>query len=133
MLLRPSRRSLLPFLILGAAFLGACYGYFVQWWDQVLNFPINVGGRPHNSWPAYIVSTFQFTLLITIAACTFAVVACRLPRLYQPIFNADAFGRASVDRFVLCVEASDPGFNPEYLCRIFECHGAENVAEVPAA
>lgn len=133
-ILRPVwRRRLMPFLILGAAFFGG-YAYFVQWWGQVLNYPINVGGRPHNSWPAYIVGTFQFTMLITIAVCTFLLLlACRLPRLYQPIFNADAFGRASVDRFVLCVEASDPGFNPEYLYRIFESHGAEHVAEVPAA
>jgi Protein of unknown function (DUF3341) len=112
---------------------GACWGYFIQWWDEALNYPINVGGRPHNSWPAFIVGTFQFTMLVTIAACTFLLlILCRLPRLYHPIFNADAFGRASVDRFVLCVEASDHGFDPEYLRRIFESHGAEHVAKVPA-
>jgi Alternative complex III, ActD subunit len=127
------RWRLLPLVIFGAAVLAACWGYFIQWWDEALNYPINVGGRPLNSWPAFIVGTVQFTLLVTIAACTFVLLlGCRLPRLYHPIFNADAFGRASVDRFVLCVEARDQGFDPEYLRRIFERHGAEHVAEVPA-
>lgn len=133
-LLRPSRQVMLPLVMFLAAVLGACWGYFIQWWDEALNFPINVGGRPHNSWPAFIVGTFEFMLLVTIAAGLFAMlVSCRLPRLYHPIFNADAFGRASVDRFVLCVEASDPAYEPGYLRRIFESHGAENVSEVPAA
>ena len=71
-------------------------------------------------------------LLVTIAAGLFALLgSCRLPRLYHPIFNAEAFGRASVDRFVLCVEARDPSFEPRHLRRIFERFGAEHVAEVP--
>jgi hypothetical protein len=127
------RRLVVPLLIFAAAVLGGCWGYFIQWWDEALNYPINVGGRPPNSWPAFIVGSFQFMLLVTIAACTLLLLASsRLPRLYHPIFNADAFGRASVDRFVLCVEASDPAFEPEYLRDIFTRHGVEQVTEVPA-
>jgi len=132
-LLRPQRRMMLPLVMFAAAVAGAAWGYFIQTWDEVLNYPINVGGRPHNSWPAFIVGTFEFMLLVTIAAGLFGFLAsCRLPRLYHPIFNADAFGRASVDRFVLCVEARDPSFEVEHLRRIFERFGAERVAEVPA-
>jgi hypothetical protein len=131
-LLRPERRFVLPLVMFAAAVIGGAWGYFIQAWDEVLNYPINVGGRPHNSWPAFIVGAFEFMLLVTIAAGLFALlVSCRLPRLYHPIFNADAFGRASVDRFVLCVEARDPSFEPEHLRRIFERFGAERVAEVP--
>jgi hypothetical protein len=132
-LLRPGRELMLPLVMFAGAVLGACWGYFIQYWDEALNYPINVGGRPHNSWPAFIVGTFEFMLLVTIAAGLFAMLAsCRLPRLYHPIFNADAFGRASVDRFVLCVEARDPSFETEHLRRILERFGAERVAEVPA-
>jgi hypothetical protein len=133
-ILRPGRRLLLlPLAMFAAAVIGAGWGYFVQVWDEVLNFPINVGGRPHNSWPAFIVGTFEFMLLVSIATGLFALLAsCRLPRLYHPIFNADAFGRASVDRFVLCVEARDPSFETEHLRRIFVRFGAERVAEVPS-
>jgi hypothetical protein len=123
---------MLPLIMFAAAAIGGAWGYFIQVWDEALNYPINVGGRPHNSWPAFIVGTFEFMLLVTIAAGLFALLAsCRLPRLYHPIFNAEAFGRASVDRFVLCVEARDPSFEPGHLRRIFERFGAEHVAEVP--
>ena len=132
-ILRPDRRRpVLPLVMLAAAATGGAWGYFIQLWDEVLDFPINVGGRPHNSWPAFIVGTFEFMLLVAIAAGLFAMLAsCRLPRLYHPIFNADAFGRASVDRFVLCVEARDPSYGTEHLRHIFERFGAERVAEVP--
>jgi Protein of unknown function (DUF3341) len=127
------RRTLLPVLIFAGGIVGAVWGYFIQYWDEALNYPINVGGRPHNSWPAFIVSTFEFAVLFAIAAAFFGLLAaCRLPRLYDPIFAADEFERASRDRFVLCVAARDPSFEPRWIRRILERHGAERIAEVPA-
>jgi ActD protein len=132
-LLRPGRRMWLPLVIFVGAVLGAMWGYFVLVWDEVLNYPINVGGRPYHSWPAFVVGAFEFTLLCAITAGFFALLAaCRLPRLYHPIFSAVEFERASVDRFVLCVEAHDPSFEPHRIRRVLERHGAQNVAEVPA-
>ncbi|MFZ3238115.1 MAG: DUF3341 domain-containing protein [Stellaceae bacterium] len=131
-LLRPGRQMMLPLAMFAGALFGAAWGYFIQYWDEALNYPINVGGRPHNSWPAFIVGTFEFMLLCAIAAGLFALLAsCRLPRLYHPLFNVVEFDRASVDRFVLCVEARDPSFETAHLRRIFERFGAERVAEVP--
>jgi ActD protein len=134
-LLRPARRQLaLPLIMFAGAVLGGAWGYFIQYWDEALDYPINVGGRPHNSWPAFIVGTVEFMLLVAVAAGLFALLAsCRLPRLYHPLFNAVEFDRASIDRFVLCVEARDPSFEVDHLRRIFERFGAEQVAEVPAA
>jgi hypothetical protein len=132
-LLRPGRRTWMPAAIGLGALFGACWGYFIQYWDEALNYPINVGGRPHNSWPAFMVGTFEFTVLCAIAAGFFALlVSCGLPLLYHPIFAAPEFDRASRDRFVLCVGGGDPSFEPEHIRRIFERHGAEEVAEVPA-
>lgn len=131
--LRPGRRSFLPLIIFVGAVLGAMWGYFVLVWDEVLNYPLNVGGRPYHSWPAFVVGAFEFMLLCAMAAGFFSLLAaCRLPRLYHPIFAADEFERASVDRFVLCVEARDPGFEPHRIRRIFQRHGAERISEVPA-
>jgi hypothetical protein len=132
-LIQPERKAGLPLLMFAAAVIGAAWGYFIQYWDEAIDYPLNVGGRPHNSWPAFIVSTFEFMLLVTIAAGLFALLAsCRLPRLYHPIFNAAGFERASRDRFVLCVEARDPSFEPRMIRRVFERFGAEQVREVPA-
>jgi hypothetical protein len=132
-LIQPGRKVGLPLLMFAAAVIGAAWGYFIQYWDEVIDYPLNVGGRPHNSWPAFVVSSFEFMLLITITAGLFLLLAsCRLPRLYHPIFNAAGFERASLDRFVLCVEARDPSFEPKMIRRVLERFGAERVREVPA-
>ena len=129
--LHPGHRIGLPLVIALGALFGVVWGYFIQYWDEAFNYPLNVGGRPHNSWPAFTVGGFEFTVLCAIAAGFFGFLAfCRLPRLYDPVFAAPEFERASVDRFLLCVEASDPSFEPQHLRRIFERHGAERVAEV---
>ena len=131
--LHPRRRIGLPLVIALGALFGVVWGYFVQYWDEVFNYPLNVGGRPHNSWPAFTVGGFEFTVLCAIAAGFFGFLAfCRLPRLYHPVLTAPEFERASVDRFLLCVEARDPSFEPQRIQRVFERSGAERVVEVAA-
>jgi len=130
---RPGRKWFLPILMFVTAIIGAGWGYFIQYWDEALNYPLNVGGRPHNSWPAFTVGTFEFMLLVTVTAGLVGLLlASGLPRLYHPIFKAASFERASCDRFILCVEARDPSFEPGVLRRVFERFGAERIEEVPA-
>jgi hypothetical protein len=116
-----------------AAVFGAGYGYWVQYWGEAVDYPINVGGRPYHSWPAFIVSAFEFMLLVSVAAGLVAMLAAsRLPRLYHPTFAAKTFERASRDRFVICVKATDPFFDPASLRETFGMLGAEDIEEVPA-
>jgi hypothetical protein len=130
-LLHSRRRIALPLLIFAAAVLGVGWGYFAQYWGEALDYPINVGGRPYASWPAFTVVAFEMAVLFAIAAAFFGLLAsCRLPLLYHPMFEAPEFERASRDRFVLCVEARDPGFEPNLIRRVFERNGAERVEEV---
>ena len=130
--LRPDRHLWLPRIIAVAALFGAVWGYFIQYWDEALDYPINVGGRPYNSWPAFVVGGFEFTVLCAMAAAFLGLlVSCRLPRLYHPIFAAPDFERASVDRSFLCIAASDPSFEPQRIRGIYERFGAEQVIEVP--
>lgn len=132
-IIRPGSNLLLPLLMFGAAILGAAWGYWIQYWDEALNYPLNVGGRPHNSWPAFMVGTFEFMLLVTVAAGFFGMLAASgLPKLYHPRFEARSFERASRDRFVICVERGDPRFDSEAIRRVFEEHGAQRIEEVRA-
>jgi hypothetical protein len=132
-IIHPGAHRLLPRVMFGAAILGAAWGYWIQYWDEALNYPLNVGGRPYNSWPAFMVSTFEIMLLVTIAGGFFAMLAAsRMPRLYHPIFESAAFVRATRDRFVLCIEASDPSFDGPSVHRAFEQLGAEQIEEVRA-
>jgi hypothetical protein len=129
---RPRGRWLLPTAIGAGALAGACIGYLVQYWDEAWGYPLNVGGRPYNSWPAFTVGAFEMTLLCAVAAGFFGLLlACGLPRLYHPIFAASGFERVSSDRYVLCVAARDPKFEADAVRDVFERHGAEHVAEVP--
>ena len=130
-IIAPRRHFGLPLTIAAGALAGAGFGYFIQYWDEVLSYPINVGGRPPNSWPAFMVGTFELTLLFAIAAGFFGLwLFCRLPLLYHPIFNADGFERASRDRFMLCVESCDPGYESGMIRRVFARHGAAEIVEV---
>jgi hypothetical protein len=132
-IVRPGRNLLLPLLMFGAAILGAAWGYWIQYWDEALNYPINVGGRPHNSWPAFMVGTFEIMLLVTVAAGFLGMLAASgLPKLYHPLFEARSFERASRDRFVICVERADPLFDLDAIHRVFEEHDAQRIEEVRA-
>jgi ActD protein len=129
----PGSKAFLPLLMFAGAILGAALAYWIQYWDEAWNFPLNVGGRPYNSWPAFAVSTFEFMLLASISAGFFGMLAVsRLPMLYHPIFEAKAFERASRDRFVICIEAADPSFDVDSIRALFEQLGAERIEEVRA-
>jgi hypothetical protein len=130
-LIHPGPKPFFPLLIFAGAVFGAAFGYLIQYWDEALSYPINVGGRPLNSWPAFIVSAFEFMLLIAVAAGFFGFLAAsRLPKLYHPIFEAQNFDRASRDRFLICIEASDPRFDAASIRAVFEQLGAERIEEV---
>jgi Protein of unknown function (DUF3341) len=93
---------------------------------------VNVGGRPYNSWPAFIPVTFEMTILTAAMAALFGLLAlCRLPHLYHPVFNEPRFLAASRDRFFLCVEADDPRFDPAATRALLEGLRPGAVTEVP--
>jgi hypothetical protein len=130
----PTRRGIvITTIMVAAAVIGACWGYFLQYWDAVIDFPINVGGRPLNGWPGFVPSAWEICALFTVYGGFFAFLAtCRLPRLHQPIFAAPRFERATQDRFFVCVEAADPQYDAGRLRELFARHGALATAEVPA-
>lgn len=124
-------RPWLSLAVLSGALLGAFCGYFVQIWAAAVDYPLNIGGRPYDSWPAFTVSAFEITVLFAIAAGFVAfLIGSRLPLYYHPVFTAGEFERTSQDRFFLCVEAADPRFDAESVADILRRHGAERVEPV---
>ena len=101
-----------PLITLLGGMLGGLGGYFMEWIAMARLYPLNVGGRPYNSWPNFIPITFELTILIaSLSAFASVLFLCRLPQPHHPVFNAPGFERASRDRFFLCIEAQDPQFN----------------------
>lgn len=102
-------RSKIPWITGAFGLTGAATGYLVQWWTQVIDDPLNVGGHAPHAWPAYIPITFETGVLFAGVATFFAFfVICGLPRLWHPLFEIEGVERASVDRYFLVIEEDDP-------------------------
>ena len=121
----------LPLIVLIGGILGGLGGYLLEYWTSVMDYPINVGGRPLHSWPAFIPITFELTVLCAALTAFFAVfVLNKLPQPYHPVFNVGEFEHASQDRFFLCIEAIDPKFDPKNTRRFLDSLEPDRVVEV---
>jgi hypothetical protein len=123
----------IPLIMLLGGLAGAIGGYFLQFYISVMSYPINVGGRPYNSWQEFVPVTFELTVLCSaLAGLVGMLVLNGLPEPYHPVFNVPSFARASRDRFFLLIEARDPQFDRDRTRHFLSSLGPREVADVPA-
>ena len=125
------KRTVLPKLVLTGGLTGMATGFALQYWASVLEYPLNVGGRPQASWPTFIVPSYELTILFAaLTAAIGMIVLNGLPQPYHPVFNVPRFALASSDKFFLVIETADPKYDPHMTKEFLSSLGAKGVYDV---
>jgi len=124
-------RTVLPGLVLAGGLAGMATGFALQYWASVIEYPMNIGGRPMASWTTFIVPSYELTILFAaLTAAIGMIVLNGLPRPYHPVFNVERFSMASSDKFFLVIESRDPKFDAAAaFLRETDAKGVYDVAE----
>ena len=127
------KRTILPKLSLLGGLAGMATGFALQYWASVIEYPMNIGGRPYASWTAFIVPSYELTILFSALATAGGMIALNgFPQPYHPVFNTPRFSLASSDKFFLVVETIDPKFDGDKTPRFLQELGAKGVYDIPA-
>jgi hypothetical protein len=123
--------SPLPKLVLAGGIVGLLGGFGLEYWASVIEYPMNIGGRPFFSWPSFLIPAYETTILFAAGTAVLGMLALNgLPEPYHPVFNVPGFALATRDKFFLCIEATDPKFDREGTKKFLQSLGASEVSEV---
>ena len=121
----------LPWIVLTGGVVGCLVGFGMQYYAAVIAYPINIGGRPLNSWPQWVPVTFEMTILIAVFSAVLGMLALNgLPQPYHPVFNVPRFALASRNRFFFAIEADDPKFDRAATRKFLEEVSGHEVYEI---
>ena len=122
------KRTMLPVIVAIVGFSGVGCAWLLQWWTNYLDYPLVVQGKPFDAWEPFTPVLFELGVLFAAFACLFGMLMMNgLPQWYQPLLKKDRFLKTSDDRFVICIEASDPKFDPEATRKLLQDAGGSHI------
>jgi hypothetical protein len=125
------RRTNLSKMVLAGGLTGMATGFGLQYWASAIEYPLNIGGRPLATWTAFVVPSYELTILFSALTAAIGMLALNgLPQPYHPVFNVERFSLASSDKFFLVVEAADQRFQKAETAGLLESTGAKGVYDV---
>lgn len=125
------RRSILPYLVFCGGIIGLLSGLGLQYFVHVIDYPLNVGGRPYFSLPSFIPPMFELTILLAAFTAVFGMLFLNgLPQPYHPVFNVPRFALATREKFFLLIETADPKFDYEQTRGFMESLNPQEVFDV---
>ncbi len=125
-------RSRMPLTVLIGGVVGCLAGFGMQYYFTVIDYPLNIGGRPLNSWPSFVPVVFELTVLFAALSAVLGMLAMNgLPRPHHPLFGVPQFDRATQDRFFVCIRRTDPMFHEQTTREFLQRLGAKEVIDVP--
>lgn len=123
--------SYLPWIVLFAGTSGAILAMGFMIWTCAYDYPLNIGGKPTFSIPAFIPITFEVTVLFSGLTAVFGMFLLNnLPKYYHPLFNIKKFAKVTDDTFFVMIEAKDAKFNVDNVSEFLRNTQAKSVSLV---
>ena len=123
-------RSGIRIAMLASGLATAAFAFGLQWYSAVIDYPINSGGRPLNSWQVFLLVPFEVGIFAAALGGVIAFLrSCRLPRLHDALFEIPGFERATQDRYFLLAACETA---PGELREVLRNAGAVTVTELRA-
>jgi len=125
------KKSKLGWIVFGHALIGFTGAISMMYFMAVMDYPMNISGKPFFNAPAWVPITFELTVLLSAFGAVFGMFFLNgLPKLHNPLFNVERFKKATDDGFFACIEAEDDKFEAEKVKDLFEKAGATYIEEV---